>query len=41
MARSTRRYSVNRRGKVHASKTGQYTRIKRNKKGQFTRKNRK
>jgi hypothetical protein len=38
--RSSRRYSVNRRGKVHG-KHGRFTRIKRNKKGQFTRKNRK
>lgn len=41
MARHTRRYAVNRLGKIHSSKTGRYTRIKRNKKGQFTRKNRK
>lgn len=41
MARHTRRFSVNRRGKVHSSKSGRYTRIKRNKKGQFSRKNRK
>jgi hypothetical protein len=39
--RASRRFSVNRRGKAHSSKNGRFTRVKRNKKGQFTRKNRK
>lgn len=39
--RASRRFSVNRRGKAHSSKNGRYTKVKRDNKGRFTRKNRK